>query len=99
MGNWWNQPNRPGPARAPRAFRASQIRPLAGLLLLAYDPAGHTFAGIASRLRFQVVGIDMDNHSMANDRIGAIQRSCLIDARKLCHARSVGFDVAEVAHM
>lgn len=69
-------------------------------LVLLNDAAGDAFAGIPRRLlRFEIVRVGVNDHSVADDRVGSIQSRGVINLGDLCHARSVGDEVAEVAHV
>ena len=68
-------------------------------LVLLNDAAGDAFAGVASRLGFEIVRIGVNDHSVANDGIGSVQRGGMVNLGNFGDACSVGNDVAQVAHV
>jgi hypothetical protein len=63
----------------------------------ANDPAGKTTTCVPGGLRFQIIGLFMDDNCVTNDRLGAGEFHHLVTPFEMSLARRVCFNVAQVA--
>src|SRR4051794_32495308 len=77
--------------RSPQRIRLRLAHP--------HHTAGEAAAGIACRLRLQVVGFLVHDYCMAEDRLGASQLHHLVGYIQMRFPARVRFDVAEIARV